>query len=108
MRHCFAALLISGSVILAMIFGSVYYPEYLQNISQRPEFFLAKNIFSDDLTKRKKKTKRSNVNASADTRLLTSIPVSNRCLPAEKRALRGTTYLFIYIRIVFAGDVHKM
>jgi hypothetical protein len=30
--HCFTALLISESVILAMIFSSVYYPEYLQNM----------------------------------------------------------------------------
>jgi hypothetical protein len=64
-------------------------------------------MFSDNLTKRKNK-KTSNGNAPPDTQLLTSIPVSNRCLAAEKKALRRTTYLFIYIRIIFAGDVYKM
>ena len=46
--------------------------------------FFGENIFSDNLTVRKS-TKLSNGNAPADTRLLTSIPVSNRCLPAKKK-----------------------
>jgi hypothetical protein len=42
----FDTVLISVSVILAMTFSSVYYPQYLQNISQKSEFFFwLKHIF---------------------------------------------------------------
>jgi hypothetical protein len=60
--------------------------------------------FSDNLTP-EKETKMSNVNALADTRLVTSITVSNRSLP-YKKALRGTTYL-LHIYQNYLSRRHK-